>query len=305
MKNSKTFSLLLMLCSMQAFSQNCGTVDQWEYSATATSATNSDYTVIFDGLSTSNGVKSIHNFIILCNTDTLYSDTACYNTGPSNVGPITDTFTFNAATCFGYQLVLKYSGRTSGACGGTTCLTNVTADNPVAVPVSWLDFRASCLQTEILIQWSTASELNNSGFEIQQFVEDGNWESVGFVAAKEAGNEIQNYSHSVNKELNHTGIYRLKQIDYDGKSDFSKIAHVNCNTMDVVIYPNPAQDVIKFSDEVSNLVISNIHGVEMIVSDDFTQTIDVAELDEGFYFMNYAVNGTVFTKRLSIDRSNN
>jgi hypothetical protein len=199
--------------------------------------------------------------------------------------------------------VLIYSGRTSGACGGTTCRLNVTASNPVAVPVSWLDFNAVCNQEEVVLKWSTAMELNNSGFEVQQHIEGDTWEVVGFVAAEGSSNEIQDYTFTMDKALNHSGVYRLKQIDYDGQSDYSEITKLDCSNFDVVLYPNPSSDIIQFSSEVEQLVVSNIHGVEMIVNDDFTSTVNVSELEEGIYFLKYKVNNVLYSKRLSVDRS--
>ena len=80
----------------------------------------------------------------------------------------------------------------------------------------------------VLLTWSTATETNNSGFEVQRSA--GNtWEKIKFIHG--AGNSTQRNSYSYrDKQLNPDLYqYRLKQIDYDGTYHYSGVAEVKCN----------------------------------------------------------------------------
>ena len=87
------------------------------------------------------------------------------------------------------------------------------------VPVELVSFTASTLQNEKTIQlnWTTATETNNSGFEILRKTQnDSEWNTIGFVPGFGTTTEPKSYSFS--DENVTTGIYkyRLKQIDLDG-----------------------------------------------------------------------------------------
>ncbi|MDP2366602.1 MAG: T9SS type A sorting domain-containing protein, partial [Ignavibacteria bacterium] len=102
-------------------------------------------------------------------------------------------------------------------------------------PVELLSFSSSVIDDDITLNWTTATETNNSGFEIQRFkdlkierLEE--WESIGFVNGHGTTTEPQSYSFvdenlSSGKPAYRTGRYqyRLKQIDFDGTFEYSNI----------------------------------------------------------------------------------
>jgi hypothetical protein len=115
---------------------------------------------------------------------------------------------------------------------------------PIIVPVELTSFTAVVNDNQVELRWSTATELNNRGFEIQRFnVANNQWQTLGFVQGKGTTSEPQNYSF-IDKNLS-TGSYkyRLKQIDFNGSFEFSDEIQVNIETPnDFVLYqnyPNP------------------------------------------------------------------
>ena len=110
--------------------------------------------------------------------------------------------------------------------GGTT----ITYTNPVPVELS--SFSASVSGSDVQLNWLTATETNNSGFEIQrsdvrdQKSETFDWEKIGFVEGRGTSTEKNNYSF-VDKNLE-TGkySYRLVQIDFNGTRTESKIVNI-------------------------------------------------------------------------------
>ena len=114
------------------------------------------------------------------------------------------------------------------------------------VPVEMLVFTASVRNSEIQLLWSTASELNNRGFEIERSINDNdNFVTVGFVDGKGNSTEINYYSFTDNPQLSGVNqiYYRLKQVDFDGTFSYSDIVNVSYDVPAEFVlsqnFPNP------------------------------------------------------------------
>lgn len=124
----------------------------------------------------------------------------------------------------------------------------------VFLPVEWVAFDAVWQGNEGLLSWETALEINASHFQVQRMIENtGTFEALGKVEAKGNSTTIQSYEFR-DTELsglkNGTKIfYRLKQIDIDGKFEFSKVVELLSQTqsLGLRIYPNPGKDNINLS----------------------------------------------------------
>ncbi len=89
------------------------------------------------------------------------------------------------------------------------------------VPVELLSFTASANDDKVTLNWTTATETNNKGFEIQRSKKSKlkskkEWEKVGFVEGSGTTTEKQEYSFPDKNITSGKYNYRLKQIDYDG-----------------------------------------------------------------------------------------
>ncbi len=119
---------------------------------------------------------------------------------------------------------------------------------PNSLPVELLSFNVSVNDKGVLLEWKTATENNNSGFEIQkqannQQFSNTNWELVGYVDGFGTTTEPHNYSFTDNNIQPGYYSYRLKQIDYDGSFEYSEIVEVEVSSPKEFIlnqnYPNP------------------------------------------------------------------
>lgn len=114
---------------------------------------------------------------------------------------------------------------------------------PGVVPVELTTFSASVNGTSVSLNWATASELNNYGFEIQRKSLNGNFATVGFVNGKGTSTNKNEYSFTENNLEEGKYFYRLKQIDFDGKYEFSKTIEVDVRILTNFAleqnYPNP------------------------------------------------------------------
>ncbi len=167
------------------------------------------------------------------------------------------------------------------------------------IPVELISFGYTALENQIMLNWKTASETNNYGFEIERaagpVIHDGQkkWESIGFV--KGAGTTTLSTSYSFNdiKPLAGAAFYRLKQIDNDGKFEYSNVIEVNNEIPSefslLQNYPNPFNPSTNIGFKLPekafvSLKIFNLAGEEV-------RTIVQGELENGYHSYNFDAAG--------------
>jgi photosystem II stability/assembly factor-like uncharacterized protein len=132
------------------------------------------------------------------------------------------------------------------------------------IPVELTGFMADVLGSDVQLNWTTKTELNNSGFEVLRSEDEQNWVQVGFVSGFGTTTETKNYSfNDVHLACGYYS-YRLKQIDFNGSFEYSDIVNV---FVSVPIeygleqnYPNPfnPSTMIEFTlpEDVANAKLS-------------------------------------------------
>lgn len=94
------------------------------------------------------------------------------------------------------------------------------------IPVELTSFTASLINDEVVLNWVTATELNNQGFEIQQSYDGENFKNIGFVPGFGSTSETKSYSFTVNNTPSGLHYYRLKQVDFDGTYEYSPLVEI-------------------------------------------------------------------------------
>ncbi|MEO6960833.1 MAG: T9SS type A sorting domain-containing protein, partial [Puia sp.] len=95
------------------------------------------------------------------------------------------------------------------------------------LPVTFLNFTATKQGTsDALLKWTTTMEENNKGFEILRSSDASNWTVVGFVSGAGNSQTQVNYQYTDMNLSSGTYYYKLRQVDFDNNSAFSKIAQV-------------------------------------------------------------------------------
>ena len=120
-------------------------------------------------------------------------------------------------------------------------------------PVELAVFTFSSDKNIVKLQWTTGSELDNSGFDIQRSPDCYSWEKIGFVPGQ--GTTSKSTDYTFTDELFKSGsyFYRLKQLDFDGNFEYSDIIDVYISIPAIFNleqnYPNPFNPVtsIRFS----------------------------------------------------------
>jgi len=152
----------------------------------------------------------------------------------------------------------------------------VKIDSPV--PVELTSFTAAYENYKVRLSWITATETNNSGFDIERKSQTSGWIKIGFISGNGTSTGINSYIYEDNTVTSGIYSYRLKQIDFDGTSVYSKIVEINTNTLSEFSlnqnYPNPFNPATKISFTLPqtsnvNLSVFNLLGekVEVIIND--------------------------------------
>jgi N-acetylneuraminic acid mutarotase len=139
--------------------------------------------------------------------------------------------------------------------GGTGYATNGVSDwlndlwkisvNNTALPLTLLNFSATAIQKDVLLNWQTTQQINTAYFIIEHSINGINFSKLGLVSAGNNSSIISNYSFTHNQPFAGNNFYRLKIIDIDGRYNYSKTIEVSMNGIKKLqIFPNPAKDIL-------------------------------------------------------------
>ena len=182
------------------------------------------------------------------------------------------------------------------------------------VPVELTSFTATSNGKEVILNWSTATEMNNLGFEIQRSIKGKEFLTAGFVKGHGTTTEPQNYSFSDMHLDNGKYFYRLKQIDYDGIFEYSDVVEVERHTFSSYLleqnYPNPFNPATTIGFGVQNksnvrITILNAIGEEVaiLLNEEREPGYHQVEFNEvnlpnGVYFYSIQTGDFVQTKKM-------
>ncbi len=127
-----------------------------------------------------------------------------------------------------------------------------TSDVAQTLPVELFQWKATAQNDGILLNWSTATETNNRGFEVQRSADAQHWTTLDFVAGKGSTMQPQQYVFKDVQPLDGNNYFRLKQIDFDNNFEYSPIANATWqspNGLAIQVFPNPTTDNITLTGE--------------------------------------------------------
>ncbi len=204
------------------------------------------------------------------------------------------------------------TGNISGA--GTQC-------DETPVPVELTSFTANVSGNKIMLEWATATEVNNYGFEIEKQTGSkqsvlGNWEMIGFIEGHGNSNSPKQYSFT-DKNLIGGSLfkYRLKQIDNDGTYEYSDEIEVEIVPTEFALYqnyPNPfnpntqiryqlpqeSKVIIKIYDILGSEVITLLN--EKKEPGIYEVVFNRIKLSSGIYFYRLQAGTYVETKKMML-----
>ncbi len=188
-------------------------------------------------------------------------------------------------------------------------------DDTSYIPVELVSFTGKTENNIIILDWITASELNNYGFEIQRLIANSQWKKIGFVNGNGTTTETNYYNFVDMEPVNGEISYRLKQQDYDGSFSYSNIVKVYFNTVPLTYqlfqnYPNPfnSSTIITYQipgDEFVTLKVFDVLGSEVAVLIEgnkkagyYSIPLNANDLGSGIYFYTMVTENYVSTKKM-------
>ncbi len=191
---------------------------------------------------------------------------------------------------------------------GNACLT-ITYPNGTSVsclssvlPVKFTSFTGKIADGKVLLNWLTENEINNKGFVIEKSFNGIDFSEIAFVNANTSASSQHQYSYN-DVYSNKASWYRLKQVDNNGKYNYSSVVKVSTNLKDVVsMYPNPSRDIVKVTgDRISEISVSNMLGktvMQQNVALLNNVSVNVSTLPKGVY--NVSVKNATATVVLKL-----
>ncbi|MBN1447215.1 MAG: T9SS type A sorting domain-containing protein [Bacteroidetes bacterium] len=201
---------------------------------------------------------------------------------------------------------------------------------PYGKPVELTAFSAAYRKGQALLEWRTATEDNNMGFEVLRLASSQNadplrlWERIGFVEGNGTTGTPHTYHFAdahPDEAIREDGIvrYRLRQIDYDGTTSYSPVVEIRVPRADGFQmeqnYPNPAS--LSLGETTVALFLPAAQDVHLTLFDALGRyvrtvteghysagrhfiTLPLADLRQGTYFYRCTVNGRILVRRMSV-----
>jgi|GEM_PF-2044418 len=189
----------------------------------------------------------------------------------------------------------------------------VNGTGNLVLPVELTSFTASSTSDGVLLKWATATENNNSGFEIERSADNKIFSQVGFVKGNGNSTRLTEYSY-LDKNISGSVYYRLNQVDYNGTAKYSQTIEVNAVQPNAYSleqnYPNPFNPttVINYSvakDGFVALKVYNMLGQEVAnvyqgfqKAGAYKANFDASKLASGMYLYKLESGSFTETKKM-------
>lgn len=184
-----------------------------------------------------------------------------------------------------------------------------------ALPVELVYFRGKLLLGGVVLEWQTASELNNDFFEIEVSTDAENYITIANIRGQGTTTALNDYEFVDRYPASGLNYYRLRQVDYNGDFEYSNIISVMNDApakLYYSAYPQPASTHLTLQlraiDETSmmNLFIYNINGriIKHITIDPKTKQlpVDISAFTNGLYLIRLNQAAQAFHGRLLIQK---
>lgn len=180
----------------------------------------------------------------------------------------------------------------------------------IALPITLLSFEGKCKEQFIILNWNTASELNNDYFSIERSPDGEIWQTIGKVTGAGNSSSEINYTLTDLSPLKTKSYYRLKQTDFNGDYNYEGIIDIEqCDkslNKVLLIYPNPSNGEFKMyfngdSNTIRLIEIFNSQGQLIYSSISFQSIFNLTNMAPGYYYIQALDNFEVIRSRFIIE----
>ncbi len=243
-----------------------------------------------------------------CTGGTVYG--ATWTVQGSGCGPVLDSGDLSNTTMTGLTVGQDY----------TYCYTPTAAClrlsqypyfvGAVPLPIELVSFQAKVANKAVIVEWTTASELNNEWFELERSFDANKFEPVGKIRGAINSTQILEYAYTDIINKSGTIYYRLKQIDLNGSFTYSDLTTVNITPLsNIELYPNPSRGIfsVEYISTQNNDLLIKVYNskAELIESRSMAakkgsnrKKVDLKHLDKGIYFIQIIGETDQFTEKL-------
>jgi len=209
------------------------------------------------------------------------------------------TTQITALTATGFSLGVSTDANASGS--NTQWYAFGSAD---LLPVELINFSGEKDKTAINLSWQTASEVNSSYFEIQRSLDGVNFETIGSIDAAGFSNLVLNYDFRDENAFSGQNYYRLKEVDTDGRTQFSDILVVDFSNgnalLQMNLYPNPVNDKATLIFDASNEENATLEVLDQLGRVVYTSVISVVKGNNNISLNDLSIaSGNYFVRVLT------
>jgi hypothetical protein len=185
-----------------------------------------------------------------------------------------------------------------------------------ALPVELISFTAKVIGHTVELNWRTATEVKNYGFEVERATtkSEQGWSRIGFVEGHGNSNSPKEYSFTDVPQIETKFQYRLKQIDTDGKYGYSSVVSIEIkaptqftlnqnypnpfNPATIISYSIPISSNVKLQvyDVLGNLVVTLVDESQEVGS--YAVTFNANALSNGIYYYKIQSGSYVSVKKM-------
>lgn len=275
-----------LICRDLRYMNNCGIDNRFTY------AGNTDNPIIqYTATATIKANFTASNFIDVFST----VGATAINNGGCGAGSWG-----NANLTINTPIIPNPSAPDPATCTISNCFTTL--------PITLISFIAEFETNKVILDWQTASEINNDYFTIERSIDAIRWQKLKDISGAGNSSSLLNYTTIDNNPYSGISYYRLKQTDFDGQFSYSKIKSVNIENLEnlsVEIFPNPTDALITIVG--NSLTIEEVKIYNMLGQDVTEFTIlknngenigaDLSKLKIGMYFVKTRSNATKVYKK--------
>ncbi len=172
----------------------------------------------------------------------------------------------------------------------------------LALPIELVSFTGKSIENRVILSWQSATEQNNDYFQIGNGQDGRNFKDIGTVKSSGNSTDMKSYTFIHPNPFMGVNYYRLKQVDFDRKYEYSKTISINIESDEISIFPNPTTGIIevqgKNSDEGIVRLTDNVGRlIKTQKLSDYKQ-IDIGNLPNGMYFIYILTESRSTVKRV-------
>lgn len=233
-----------------------------------------------------------------------------------NAPLVSATINYTNRNLIGFRIGASNSTGTSSTAAArysSILFNNFLYIAPGTLPVDLISFSARLNKDEVVLDWTTANEVNFSHFTIQRSTDGKSFTDIGTVAGKQSSGSANTlYSYTDDTDVQSTIVYyRLKMVDQDATYKYSAIKQVNKSQAvskgSVQVYPNPVASELRVSIPTSwqgkkvSYIIYNGNGVvirqQVINSASQTELFNLSGVPAGFYTIRVTKDAETIVKQ--------